>query len=58
MLPKFDSTPKLERHIAEAESRITKEKNLGTLRIIGAQYRELCEEYTVLTVGGWREDRE
>ena len=58
MLPEFFNASELERLIAEAESRITKEKNLGTLRIIGAQYRELCEEYTVLTVGGWREDRE
>ena len=51
MLPQFDSTPELERHIAEAESRITKEKNLGSLRIVGRQYQELCTKYTALKTG-------
>ena len=51
MLPEFFNASELERLIAEAESRITKEKNLGSLRIVGRQYQELCTKYTALKTG-------
>ena len=47
MLAEFKNVKELVRLIAEAESRIIKEKNLGTLRIVGRQYRELCTKYAI-----------